>query len=81
MSKATPMPRLERWITENRVTYAALAESLGVTEAAIFHYVKGRNRPNAQNLVRLSEITGITCGELLSSDHGLRLECVLYPLV
>lgn len=62
------MPRLERWLTKKKMSYPELAEKLGVTEAAIYHYVKGRNRPNAANLVRLSEITGISCGELLDEE-------------
>ena len=62
------MHRLERWLTENHVTYEYLAGKLGVTSPAIFHYVEGRNLPSAKNLVRLSEITGIPCGELLSEE-------------
>lgn len=66
MAKATKMLRLERWITENDVTYEDLAKRLGVTSPAIFHYIEGRNRPSAEKLVKLSEITGISCAELLS---------------
>lgn len=65
MSKAKKMRRLEKWLTENQKTYSDMAELLGVTEAAISHYVEGRNFPNALNLVRISEITGIPCSELL----------------
>lgn len=68
MAKAKKMRRLGKWLTENHVTYAELAEKLGVTEAAIYHYVDGRNLPGAKNLVKLSEITGITCSELLPEE-------------
>lgn len=68
MPKAKKMRRLERWLTENHKTYPELADLLGVTEAAISHYVEGRNLPNAKNLVRLSEITGIPCIELLPEE-------------
>ncbi len=62
------MTRLEQWLTENDVTYEELAEQLGVSSPAIFHYIRGRNRPTADNLVKLSEITGIPCSELISSE-------------
>lgn len=68
MAKATKMARLERWLTENHVTYEDLAKRLGVTSPAIFHYIEGRNRPNAEKLVKLSEITGISCADLLLPD-------------
>lgn len=67
MLKANKDTRLGRWLTENDVTYAQLAERLGVTEAAIYHYVAGRNKPNADKLLRLSEITEIPPAELLAS--------------
>ncbi len=67
MSKATKMTVLADWLTENEVTYAELAEKLGVTEPAIHHYIAGRNRPSAETLVKLSEITGISGRALLSS--------------
>jgi transcriptional regulator with XRE-family HTH domain len=70
MSKAKKMRRLGNWITENRKTYSEIAELLGVTEAAIYHYVDGRNLPNALNLVKLSEITGIPCSELLPEESA-----------
>lgn len=62
------MTRLERWLTENDVTYEDLADRLGVTSPAIFHYIAGRNRPSADKLVRLSQITGIPAGELISVE-------------
>lgn len=65
---AKKMHRLEKWITENQLTYPLVAERLGVTEAAVYHYVAGRNRPSADMLVKLSEITGISCSELLSEE-------------
>lgn len=68
MANATPMTRLEHWLTENDVTYEELAEKLGVSSPAIFHYVRGRNRPTAANLVKISEITGIPCNDLISSE-------------
>jgi transcriptional regulator with XRE-family HTH domain len=67
MLKANKDTRLGRWLTQNNVTYAQLAERLGVTEAALYHYVKGRNKPSAENLLKLAEITGIAAGELLAS--------------
>jgi transcriptional regulator with XRE-family HTH domain len=70
MAKATKMILLERWITENDVTYEELAKRLGVTSPAIFHYIEGRNAPSAANLVRLSEITGIPCADLISADEA-----------
>lgn len=69
MAKATKMLRLEQWLTDNDVTYEDLAKRLGVTSPAIFHYIEGRNRPSAERLVRLSEITGIPCAELLATDE------------
>jgi transcriptional regulator with XRE-family HTH domain len=68
MPKAKKMRRLEKWLTENDKTYPWLAEELGVTDAAISHYIEGRNLPKARNLVKLSEITGIPCSELLEEE-------------
>lgn len=68
MQKAKKMRRLAQWLTQNGKDYPWLAEELGVTDAAISHYVEGRNLPNAKNLVRLSEITGIPCNELLPEE-------------
>lgn len=68
MRKPKKMVRLGKWITDNEKSYPWLAEELGVTEAAIYHYVDGRNLPSARNLVRLSEITGIPCSELLPEE-------------
>ena len=65
MTIATPMTRLERWVAENDVTYDQLAKQVGVTTPALYHYVRGRNKPSAQNLVKLSQITGIPCEELM----------------
>lgn len=67
MAKATKMLRLEQWVTENDVTYEDLARRLGVTSPAIFHYIEGRNRPSADKLVKLSEITGIPCADLMGA--------------
>lgn len=77
MAKATKMIRLERWLTENDVTYEDLAKRLGVTSPAIFHYIEGRNRPSAEKLVKLSEITGISCAELLGPDDGAKKKPVV----
>lgn len=77
MAKATKMARLERWITENDVTYEDLAKRLGVTSPAIFHYIEGRNRPSAEKLVLLSEITGIPCAELLAADDVAKKNSVI----
>lgn len=79
MAKATKMLRLERWLTENDVTYEDLARRLGVTSPAIFHYIEGRNRPSAEKLVKLSEITGISCAELLAVDEGAKKNTVIPP--
>jgi transcriptional regulator with XRE-family HTH domain len=68
MAKATPMKRLERWCTKNHVTYEDLAKRLGVSSPSISHYVAGRNRPSAENLAKLSEITGISASDLLARD-------------
>lgn len=68
MANATPMTRLEKWLTENHVTYEDLAERLGVTSPAIFHYIKGRNRPSADKLVKLAQITGIPAGDLIAAE-------------
>ncbi len=67
MAKANHKSRLGRWLTESGVTYEELAEQLGVTPPAVLHYVAGRNRPSAETLLKLSEITGIPPGELLAS--------------
>lgn len=44
--------------------------ALGVAYSTVLHWEHGRTRPNADNLQRISEITGLPMSALLGSEKG-----------
>ncbi|MBQ9734675.1 MAG: helix-turn-helix transcriptional regulator [Clostridia bacterium] len=54
--------------TENGLTQAQLAESIGVTQGAVYFWEKGVNEPTAGYLIKMAELFGISVDELLSFE-------------
>ena len=53
---------------EKGLTQAALAERLGVSDRAVSKWETGRSLPDADNMLELSRILGITVDELLKGE-------------
>ena len=53
---------------EKGLTQAALAEQLGVSDRAVSKWETGRSLPDADNMLELSRILGITVDELLKGE-------------
>ena len=53
---------------EKGLTQAALAEQLGVSDRAVSKWETGRSIPDADNMLELSRILGITVDELLKGE-------------
>ena len=58
---------LARLRTEKGITQEELAKRAGVTQAAIWQYEKGLATPKVQIAVRLANILGTTCEELIQN--------------
>ena len=53
---------------EKGLTQANLAEQLGVSDRAVSKWETGRSLPDADNMLELSRILGITVDELLKGE-------------
>ena len=52
----------------NKLTQAALAEKLGITDRAVSKWERGKGLPDVSLMLELCEILGITVNELLSGE-------------
>lgn len=50
---------------KDALTQYAVAQQLGINRSAVTHWVKGRTKPAAWHLGKLSQITGIKIEDLL----------------
>ena len=55
-------------LRDRRVTYQALADELGVTEAAVGHWLTGRREPPLEAVKLLAERAGMTLDELFQDE-------------
>ena len=60
--------RLAQLLKANGLTQKALAEKVGVTEAAMSHYLKGDRRPQASLLWRMAAALGTTADDLMGAE-------------
>ena len=82
-----PMVRERKWeelgnrIRQARMrlglTIAALAESVGVTVAAVSFWEQGRSSPNASHFNRLSHVLGVSHDWLLAEDDVMSDEALI----
>jgi len=55
---------LKKRLRELRITYASLADELGVTEAAVGHWLTGRREPPLEAVRLMAERAGMSLDEL-----------------
>ena len=55
---------------EKDLTQAALAEQLGISDRAVSKWETGRSLPDADNMLELSRILGVTVDELLKGEKA-----------
>ena len=49
--------RLREWLDRNSRSAAWLGRRIGVTRAAVHAWIAGYNRPDAENLAKIAEVT------------------------
>lgn len=57
--------KLETYLSDNGITYASFAESLGVTGEAVRQWAGGSRHPRPRHMLRIMEETG---GEVQPQD-------------
>ena len=62
------MRKLKEWLTANNHSQEWLARQLGVTQGAVSHWITGRMTPTADNLVKMSDVTGLTLDQLMDRE-------------
>lgn len=55
-------------IDSSNVSKRKIAESLGVSQAAISNWVTGKNSPDLETLIRFCEMFGVTLDDIYSVD-------------
>ena len=50
------------------LTQMQVAKALGLTDAAVTQWEKGRTKPRIKHLIQLAELYGVTVDELLKED-------------
>ena len=63
----------------NNLTQKALAEKIGVTPQMVFKWERGEKAPDAEQLIALSEIYGISLDELVGGEKKKTKKELLYP--
>ena len=64
------MKALQRYLEDTATTQTELARQIGVSQPTVWEWLNGHTSPSADNLVRLSGITGISIDKLLK-DRSL----------
>lgn len=59
------MEKLRSWLRDQELSQAQLAKRVGVTEGAISQWLNGHSRPSLDNLVALSQQTGMPVESLI----------------
>lgn len=59
------MEKLRSWLRAQDLSQAQLAKRIGVTEGAISQWLNGHSRPTLDNLMALSQQTGLAVDSLI----------------
>jgi len=59
------MEKLRSWLKTQDQTQAQLAKRIGVTEGAISQWLNGHSKPSRDNLLALSQQTGMSIEALI----------------
>lgn len=57
--------RMAELIREKEIEQKALAESIGVSEAAVSYYARGLKSPSIEILSRIAKALGVSAAELI----------------
>jgi len=60
------MERLRQYLDDESVSQTELARRLGVKQPTVWEWLNGESSPSAENLQKLSRVTGVSIDELLS---------------
>lgn len=63
------MNSLNKWMTENKVSIAQMAEKLEISRAAVHLYIKGKNSPSALTSMKIRKITGLKFSEIIDCSE------------
>lgn len=63
------MDRLRRWLADTETSQTGLAELVGVKQPTVWEWINGDSMPSGKNLLRLSDVTGLSIDELLSAPQ------------
>ena len=63
----------------NNLTQKALAEKIGVSPQMVSKWERGEKAPDAEQLIALSEIYGISLDELVGGEKKKTKKELLYP--
>ncbi|WP_326847771.1 helix-turn-helix transcriptional regulator [Priestia endophytica] len=66
--------QLKKLREERNMSREELAQKMNVSRQAVYKWENNKGYPDIQNLIRLSEIYGITVDELIKKDSTLQLE-------
>ena len=69
--------RIKGYRTENNMSQDAFAEKLNVSRQAITKWENDKGIPDVDNLIRLSEMMGITTDELITGKRGENTDQVI----
>lgn len=61
------MDRLKQYLDDEKMSQAEFARMFGVKQPTVWEWLNGHSSPTAENLQKLSRMTGISIDELLSS--------------
>ena len=60
--------RLQQAISRSGMTQKELAEKVGITEAAVSHYLKGDRMPRSAVAVKLADVLNMSVDELMRGN-------------
>lgn len=63
--------RIKELLNEKNISQKRLSELTGITESAISHYIKGDRVPRGMNLIKISEVLGISADSLIKDDREM----------
>lgn len=58
------------------LTYADMAERVGVTKNTVARWASGRMEPSKHSMLRIAEALGVEPWQLVKEDEGVRLDAI-----
>lgn len=60
------MKRLRKYLEENSISQVEIARKIGVKQPTVWEWLNDESKPSAENLMKLSRVTGLSIDDLLS---------------